>query len=119
MTDMDTSRGVHARQIHAGRGRSLMPGGEGAGVRLVVGNREAAKVMMMPFGAGRRICPGMDYALLNLEYFVAKLVMAFEWHPVKDGENVDLTAEHGFFTTMKHPLRARVVPRAPVLATTI
>jgi cytochrome P450 family 89 subfamily A len=88
-----------------------MPGGEGEGVRLTVGgSKEAAKVMMMPFGAGRRICPGMGYAMLHIEYFLANLITAFEWHPV-EGEAVDLRAEHGFFTTMLRPLRARAVPR--------
>ncbi|PUZ65539.1 hypothetical protein GQ55_3G231600 [Panicum hallii var. hallii] len=89
----------------------FMPGGEGEGVRLTVGgSKEAAKVMMMPFGAGRRICPGMGYAMLHIEYFLANLITAFEWHPV-EGEAVDLRAEHGFFTTMLRPLRARAVPR--------
>ncbi|GJN14706.1 hypothetical protein PR202_gb01561 [Eleusine coracana subsp. coracana] len=96
----------------------FMPGGEGAGVRLTVGSKEATKVKMMPFGAGRRICPGMGYAMVNLEYFLAKLVTAFEWHPVKGEEEVDLTAEHGFFTTMLNPLRAQVVPRTTSLQTT-
>ncbi|TVU19835.1 hypothetical protein EJB05_36010, partial [Eragrostis curvula] len=95
----------------------FMPGGEGAGVRLTVGSKETTKVKMMPFGAGRRICPGMGYATLNFEYFLANLVKTFEWHPVK-GEEVDLTAEHGFFTTMRNPLRARVVSRKTTLATT-
>ncbi|TVU24842.1 hypothetical protein EJB05_27302, partial [Eragrostis curvula] len=85
----------------------FMPGGEGANVRLTIGSKETTKVKMMPFGAGRRICPGMGYATLNLEYFLANLVKAFEWHPIK-GQEVDLTAEHGFFTTMRNPLRARV-----------
>lgn len=94
-----------------------MPGGEGDGVRLTIGSKEATKVKMMPFGAGRRICPGMGYAMVNLEYFLANLVTAFEWHRVK-GEEVDLTEEHGFFTTMVNPLRAQVVPRTTSLQAT-
>nr|CAB3461190.1 unnamed protein product [Digitaria exilis] len=91
----------------------FMPGGEGEGVRLTIGSKEAAKVMMMPFGAGRRICPGMGYAILHIEFFLANLVTAFEWHQVK-GQAVDLKPHHGFFTTMSNPLHARVVRRAPV-----
>lgn len=74
------------------------------------GGKEAKTTMMMPFGAGRRICPGMGYAILHLEYFLANLVTAFEWHQV-EGEAVDLEEKPGFFTTMQNPLRARVVPR--------
>ncbi|CAL5095439.1 unnamed protein product [Urochloa decumbens] len=88
----------------------FMPGGEGEDVRLTIGTKEATKVMMMPFGAGRRICPGMGYAILHIEYFLANLITAFEWHPF-EGEEVNLKADHGFFTTMFHPLQARVVPR--------
>ncbi|WVZ90290.1 hypothetical protein U9M48_036600 [Paspalum notatum var. saurae] len=88
----------------------FMPGGEGEGVPLTIGSKEATKVMMMPFGAGRRICPGMGYAMLHLEYFLANLITAFEWHAV-EGAEVDLKADYGFFTTMSTPLRARVVPR--------
>jgi cytochrome P450 len=87
-----------------------MPGGDGEGVRLTVGTKEATKVMMMPFGAGRRICPGMGYAILHIEYFLANLITTFEWHSI-EGEVVDLKADHGFFTTMCNPLHARVVPR--------
>ncbi|CAL4901277.1 unnamed protein product [Urochloa decumbens] len=88
----------------------FMPGGEGEGVRLTIGTKEATKVMMMPFGAGRRICPGMGYTILHIEYFLANLITAFEWHPL-EAEEVNLKADHGFFTTMFHPLQARVVPR--------
>jgi len=88
-----------------------MPGGEGGGVRLTIGKQqEATKAMMMPFGAGRRICPGMGYAMLHLDYFLANLITAFEWRPAIEGEEVDLEADHGFFTTMSKPLRARAVP---------
>ena len=68
---------------------------------------------MMPFGVGRRICPGLGLALLHLEYFVANLVRKFEWRGA-DGEEVDLTEKLEFTVVMKRPLRARAVPlRSP------
>ncbi|KAM7271809.1 hypothetical protein ACFE04_031023 [Oxalis oulophora] len=45
-------------------------------------------IKMMPFGAGRRICPGYSLAMLHLEYFVANLVWKFKWSAVDD---VDLS----------------------------
>ncbi|GAY69051.1 hypothetical protein CUMW_268990 [Citrus unshiu] len=50
---------------------------------------------MMPFGAGRRICPGFGLAMLYLEYFVANLVWNFEWKAM-DGDEVDLTEKQEF-----------------------
>ncbi|KAI3744164.1 hypothetical protein L1987_57240 [Smallanthus sonchifolius] len=68
-------------------------------------------IKMMPFGAGRRICPGSDLALLHLEYFVANLVWYFDWS-VHDGCHVDLSEKTEFTIVMKNPLRARVSSRA-------
>ncbi|XP_073119279.1 cytochrome P450 89A2-like [Henckelia pumila] len=73
----------------------------------ITGSRE---IKMMPFGAGRRICPGLALALLHLEYFVANLIWKFEWIPV-EGDQVDLTEKQEFTTVMKNPLRARISPR--------
>ncbi|KAM0966590.1 hypothetical protein ACFX2J_022140 [Malus domestica] len=53
-------------------------GGEEEGFDLM-GSRE---IKMMPFGAGRRSCPGSGLAVLHLEYFVANLVWKFEWRAV-------------------------------------
>ncbi|TXG48771.1 hypothetical protein EZV62_024646 [Acer yangbiense] len=70
----------------------------------------SGEIKMMPFGAGRRICPGLGLAMLNLEYFVANLVWFFEWKIV-DGVDVDLEEKHEFTVVMKNPLLAHVCPR--------
>jgi cytochrome P450 len=86
----------------------FMPGGDGEGVDLTC----TKELRMVPFGAGRRGCPAIALAMLHLEYFVANLVRGFEWWEVDGDDRVDLTEFRGFFlTTMKHPLRARLVPR--------
>ncbi|KAJ0677938.1 putative cytochrome P450 [Helianthus annuus] len=68
-------------------------------------------IKMMPFGAGRRICPGSDLALLHLEYFVANLIWYFHWS-FPDGYHVDLSEKIEFTTVMKNPLRAQITSRA-------
>ncbi|PIA43691.1 hypothetical protein AQUCO_01800028v1 [Aquilegia coerulea] len=70
----------------------------------ITGTRE---IKMMPFGAGRRICPGLGLALLHLEYFVANLVKEFEWK-AEIGDEVDLSEKQEFTTVMKNPLKALI-----------
>ncbi|XP_019054397.1 PREDICTED: cytochrome P450 89A2-like [Nelumbo nucifera] len=87
--------------------------------RFLTGNVDGGKVFditgtgeikMMPFGAGRRICPGLGLALLHLEYFVANLIRDFEWTAV-DGDEIDLSEKVEFTVVMKNPLRAHISPR--------
>ncbi|GAB2220524.1 hypothetical protein Droror1_Dr00008184 [Drosera rotundifolia] len=73
----------------------------------ICGSRE---VKMMPFGVGRRMCPGYILALLHLEYFVANLVRTFEWKPM-EGDDVDLSPFHEFTVVMKHPLQSWISTR--------
>ena len=73
----------------------------------ITGNKE---IKMMPFGAGRRICPGFNLAMLHLEYFVANLVWNFDWK-VPDGETVDLSEKQEFTIVMKNPLHAHITSR--------
>ncbi|GAB4839858.1 hypothetical protein Ancab_020567 [Ancistrocladus abbreviatus] len=73
----------------------------------ITGSRE---IKMMPFGVGRRICPGYGLAILHLEYFAANLVWNFEWK-IADGEDVDLAEKQEFTIVMKHPLRVQIFPR--------
>ncbi|KAK8628060.1 hypothetical protein V6N13_063772 [Hibiscus sabdariffa] len=67
-------------------------------------------IKMMPFGAGRRICPALGLALLHLEYFVANLVWSFDWKAV-NGDDVDLSEKEEFTIVMKTPLQAHIYSR--------
>ncbi|KAL3725388.1 hypothetical protein ACJRO7_030413 [Eucalyptus globulus] len=82
-------------------------GGEASGFDIT-GSRE---IKMMPFGVGRRICPGYGLAMLHLEYFVANLVWQFKWRTVS-GEEVDLSEKQEFTIVMKNSLRAQISSRS-------
>ncbi|XP_061355550.1 cytochrome P450 89A2-like [Gastrolobium bilobum] len=73
----------------------------------ITGSRE---IKMMPFGAGRRICPAYTLAMLHLEYFVANLVWSFDWK-VSEGGHVDFTEKQEFTVVMKNPLQVHISPR--------
>ncbi|XP_031486219.1 cytochrome P450 89A2-like [Nymphaea colorata] len=93
------------------RPERFLAGGEGEDVDIT-GNRE---IKMMPFGAGRRVCPGMGVAMLHLQYLVANLVRELEWSAA-DGELVDLAEKWEFTVVMKNPLKARIKPRNGIAA---
>ncbi|KAM7255512.1 hypothetical protein ACFE04_008410 [Oxalis oulophora] len=73
----------------------------------ITGSRE---IKMMPFGVGRRICPGYVLAMLHLEYFVANLIWNFKWKGV-DGDEIKLDEKQAFTIVMKYPLMAQISPR--------
>ncbi|CAM0948856.1 unnamed protein product [Alopecurus aequalis] len=70
------------------------------------------EMKMAPFGAGRRMCPGYVLATLHAEYLVGSLVREFQWLPPAGQDTVDMTEELAMAINMKHPLRARIIPRA-------
>ncbi|KAL4335000.1 hypothetical protein GQ457_07G004940 [Hibiscus cannabinus] len=69
------------------------------------------EIKMMPFGAGRRVCPGSGLAMLHLEYFVANLVWSFGWKAV-EGKDVDMSEKTMFTTGMKTPLEVKLSSRS-------
>ncbi|XP_059669422.1 cytochrome P450 89A2-like [Cornus florida] len=82
-------------------------GGGEAGGFDITGSRE---IKMMPFGAGRRICPGSGLALLHLEYFVTNLIWYFKWTAGDDGD-VNLSEKQEFTIVIKNPLRVHLSQR--------
>ncbi|KAJ0010287.1 hypothetical protein Pint_33889 [Pistacia integerrima] len=75
----------------------------------ITGSRE---IKMMPFGVGRRICPGLGLAILHLEYFVANFIWHYEWKAV-EGDEINLEEKQEILTVMKIPLQADLNPRFP------
>ncbi|XP_042484803.1 cytochrome P450 89A2-like [Macadamia integrifolia] len=82
--------------------------GEEGEVVDITGSRE---IKMMPFGAGRRICPGLGIGTLHLEYFLAHLIKSYKWVAV-DGQDVDMSEKQEFTWEMKTRLWAHVSQRA-------
>ncbi|KAK9101414.1 hypothetical protein Scep_024844 [Stephania cephalantha] len=81
----------------------------GVGVGVDV---EAMERSFVSFGVGRRSCPGMELAKIQIGVTVANLVNRFEWRGAVEGELPDLTEDLTFVLMMKTPLVARILPRS-------
>lgn len=78
-----------------------LPGGEKAEIDIKGYNFEA-----IPFGAGRRICPGVSLGICMVQLLTATLVHAFEWD-LEDGlnpEKLDMDEAYGITLQRKVPL---------------
>nr|ACC59773.2 flavonoid 3',5' hydroxylase-like protein [Vanda coerulea] len=67
---------------------------------------------LLPFGSGRRICPGMPLGVRMVQLMLASLLQSFEWG-LPDGmkpEDLDLTEKHGLSTVLAAPLKAIATP---------
>ncbi|XP_042027421.1 cytochrome P450 71A1-like [Salvia splendens] len=66
----------------------------------------------IPFGSGRRMCPGMGMGLLNVELAVANLIYSFDWElpPGIREDDVDMVPLPGLAVKKKNALC--VVPKS-------
>nr|CAB3486326.1 unnamed protein product [Digitaria exilis] len=66
----------------------------------------------MPFGSGRRGCPGMGLALQSVPAVLAALVQCFDW-ATSDGsaKKIDMDESDGLVCARKNPLLLRPTPR--------
>ncbi|KAK2653603.1 hypothetical protein Ddye_013459 [Dipteronia dyeriana] len=59
----------------------------------------------LPFGSGRRICPGISLAEKMILYVVSTLLHSFEWN-IPHGTTLDLSEKFGLVPKMQEPLIA-------------
>ncbi|GER44255.1 cytochrome P450 [Striga asiatica] len=64
----------------------------------------------IPFGAGRRICPGFNFALQMMNFVLANLLHTFDFWTVAD-EGIDMTESVGMTNMKATPLDVFVAPR--------
>ncbi|GMH20228.1 hypothetical protein Nepgr_022069 [Nepenthes gracilis] len=70
---------------------------------------------LLPFGAGRRVCPGAQLGINLVTSMLGHLLHHFNWSP-PDGikpEDIDMSENPGLVTYMSSPLQAVPLPRLP------
>ncbi|KAK3038183.1 hypothetical protein RJ639_029637 [Escallonia herrerae] len=65
---------------------------------------------LIPFGAGRRLCPGINFGLQMLHLVLATLLHSFELSTLVDAP-VDMTASAGLTNIKATPLEVLLAPR--------
>jgi cytochrome P450 len=79
---------------------------------------KGADFELLPFGAGRRMCPGMSFGLANVELALASLLFHFDWEApgVSDPAEFDMTVAFGITARRKANLLLRPILRVPLPA---
>ncbi|WVZ00276.1 hypothetical protein V8G54_026345 [Vigna mungo] len=81
-------------------------------------NHVPLKGQFIPFGFGRRTCPGMTFGLANVEYTLANLLYWFNWKlPIShsSAQDIDMTETYGIVTSIKDMIVAGSDPTASTL----
>ncbi|XP_031473498.1 p-coumarate 3-hydroxylase [Nymphaea colorata] len=70
---------------------------------------------VLPFGAGRRVCPGAGLGVFLVQSMLGHLLHHFKWAPLEGvrEEEIDLSENPGMVSFMATPLQARATPRLP------
>ncbi|KAG8042789.1 hypothetical protein GUJ93_ZPchr0320g33490 [Zizania palustris] len=77
---------------------------------------KGADFEFIPFGAGRRICPGMAFGLAHVELALAALLYHFDWElpGAMAVEDLDMTRIFGVTTQRRSDLLLLALPRVPL-----
>uniref|UniRef100_A0A7N0V178 Cytochrome P450 n=1 Tax=Kalanchoe fedtschenkoi TaxID=63787 RepID=A0A7N0V178_KALFE len=66
----------------------------------------------LPFGSGRRMCPGAQLGINLVMLMLGRLLHHFSWR-VEEGQEIDMSEGTGLVCSMRSPLQAVPTPRRP------
>ncbi|KAK3147262.1 hypothetical protein QOZ80_3BG0280230 [Eleusine coracana subsp. coracana] len=72
----------------------------------------------LPFGSGRRMCPGFNYGLASMELALAGLLFHFDWSLPEGVQEVDMDEAPGLGVRRRSPLILCATPYVPPPTTT-
>ncbi|KAK1670547.1 hypothetical protein QYE76_058706 [Lolium multiflorum] len=89
-----------------------------AGTRAAMVDFRGADFELLPFGAGRRMCPGIAFGLASVELPLASLLLHFDWEApdVSDPTEFDMTEAFGATARRNANLLLRPSLRVPLPA---
>jgi cytochrome P450 len=70
----------------------------------------------LPFGAGRRMCPGISFGMASVEHTLAQLLYHFDWKLPRGmkPEDIDMTEKFGIAAKIKNNLIVVATPYSPL-----
>ena len=70
---------------------------------------------LIPFGAGRRICPAISFGIASVELALAQILHSFDWElpPGVSAKDLDMTEVFGITMHRKYGLEVLAKPRFP------
>ncbi|KAF7838257.1 cytochrome P450 71A1-like [Senna tora] len=63
----------------------------------------------IPFGNGRKGCPGMSFGVTLVEYVLANVLYWFDWKLPGSAQDIDMTETYGITANKKEPLQLQPV----------
>ncbi|KAL4563637.1 hypothetical protein LXL04_027682 [Taraxacum kok-saghyz] len=62
----------------------------------------------VPFGSGRRMCPGINFGVTSIEFALAQMLYYFNWQLPSEltPKDIDMTEDDGLLAVKKVPLAA-------------
>ncbi|XP_047094371.1 indole-2-monooxygenase-like [Lolium rigidum] len=67
---------------------------------------------LLPFGAGRRMCPGINLGIANVELMLANLMYHFDWEPTPGLDRKDIDMTEVFGLTVRRKEKLLLIPKA-------
>ena len=72
----------------------------------------------LPFGSGRRMCPGFNYGLASMELALVAMLYHFDWSLPEGVQEVDMEEAPGLGVRRRSPLMLCATPFVPVAVST-